>query len=413
MAHIEHNGKKYPIPDGCTAEETLESLKAAGLGGAEQCDAGKERRQLHREGKAEGKGLMTAAIVEKMRSVVVCGNLTTDRPGYGGSCVVLPRTMRQLIEGRWDDTHEKETAPDMSVLFGFEAFMQLPGAMDRSGVPIRPDQLIEWKPAVQGAGCEDLRNWAPICQAFFGWLKTQHQEKTVNIDHPLSDRSWPLVDRLEGELNLRNCSLDKLFGFWDWQFEPQEVDTHQVYIPVWDMQRDDESVPVVEFLHGVQTVIKKSGYDDLQWPEAVYESGVPHGQVSLALAALVTICRQKRWRLLPPPWKTALQALVVYPHWPIGCWELGYYWWVEPTETTADMVHLFDILDKVKAMFIGIWPLMKAVSNNASFWESLIMPLVKAVKRHPELVKQPKPEKINQPLIEVLAHGEEKIKIKI
>lgn len=31
MAHIEHNGKKYPIPEGATAEETLESLKAAGL----------------------------------------------------------------------------------------------------------------------------------------------------------------------------------------------------------------------------------------------------------------------------------------------------------------------------------------------------------------------------------------------
>lgn len=31
MANIIHNGKKYPIPDGATAEETLESLKAAGL----------------------------------------------------------------------------------------------------------------------------------------------------------------------------------------------------------------------------------------------------------------------------------------------------------------------------------------------------------------------------------------------
>ena len=31
MAHIEHNGKKYPIPEGATADETLESLKAAGL----------------------------------------------------------------------------------------------------------------------------------------------------------------------------------------------------------------------------------------------------------------------------------------------------------------------------------------------------------------------------------------------
>lgn len=31
MAHIEHAGKKYPIPDGATAQETLESLQAAGL----------------------------------------------------------------------------------------------------------------------------------------------------------------------------------------------------------------------------------------------------------------------------------------------------------------------------------------------------------------------------------------------
>jgi hypothetical protein len=31
MPHIEHNKKKYPIPDGATAAETLESLKAAGL----------------------------------------------------------------------------------------------------------------------------------------------------------------------------------------------------------------------------------------------------------------------------------------------------------------------------------------------------------------------------------------------
>jgi hypothetical protein len=31
MANIIHNGKKYPIPDGATAEETLESLKAAGM----------------------------------------------------------------------------------------------------------------------------------------------------------------------------------------------------------------------------------------------------------------------------------------------------------------------------------------------------------------------------------------------
>lgn len=31
MAHIEHNGKQYPIPEGATAEETLESLKLAGM----------------------------------------------------------------------------------------------------------------------------------------------------------------------------------------------------------------------------------------------------------------------------------------------------------------------------------------------------------------------------------------------
>jgi hypothetical protein len=31
MANIIHNGKKYPIPEGATADETLESIKAAGL----------------------------------------------------------------------------------------------------------------------------------------------------------------------------------------------------------------------------------------------------------------------------------------------------------------------------------------------------------------------------------------------
>ena len=31
MANIIHHGKKYPIPDGATADETLASLKAAGL----------------------------------------------------------------------------------------------------------------------------------------------------------------------------------------------------------------------------------------------------------------------------------------------------------------------------------------------------------------------------------------------
>lgn len=31
MANIIHNRKKYPIPDGCTAADTLASLQAAGL----------------------------------------------------------------------------------------------------------------------------------------------------------------------------------------------------------------------------------------------------------------------------------------------------------------------------------------------------------------------------------------------
>jgi len=31
MANIIHDGKKYPIPEGATAEETLASLQAAGM----------------------------------------------------------------------------------------------------------------------------------------------------------------------------------------------------------------------------------------------------------------------------------------------------------------------------------------------------------------------------------------------
>lgn len=231
-------------------------------------------------------------------------------------------------------------------------------------------------------------------KVFHEWLVEKRIVRGLYIDHDLTyPLPWPILERFEEELSKRgHMSMDDIFGEWVPYENWQDITQMPAYMPLYDLNCDDETVPLIEFLESRH---------EAKFPEAAYEvyrdSGAETQEQSdmrcdVACRVFKAVCDEKRWRLLPGNWKKAMKFLSTYE--PIlGFWDYESCR-VDIEENGID--HLFECCREVNAMHAAVDPLVIECGMRPNeFWNNIVTHMWKVASTHyREFIENAKKERI-------------------